>query len=102
MKLKKGDTVLVISGKDKGKTGKISKVLPKENRVIVENVNVRKKHIKPTQSNPDGSIQEIFAPIDASNVMYYDAKAKKGTKLGYKVVDGKKVRFMKSNNKEVK
>lgn len=103
MKLKKGDKVIVISGKDKGTIGVIQKALPKENRVIVDGVNVRKKHIKPNQMNPDGSIQEIYAPIDASNVMYYDEKAKKGTRLGYKVgKDGEKVRYMKSSKKEVK
>lgn len=103
MKLKKGDKVIVISGKDKGKIGVIQKALPKENRVIVDGVNVRKKHIKPNQMNPDGSIQEIYAPIDASNVMYFDEKAKKGTRLGYKVgKDGEKVRYMKSSKKEVK
>lgn len=103
MKLKKGDKVIVISGKDKGTIGVIQKALPKENRVIVDGVNVRKKHVKPNQMNPDGSIQEIYAPIDASNVMYYDEKAKKGTRLGYKVgKDGEKVRYMKSSKKEVK
>ena len=103
MKLKKGDKVIVISGKDKGTIGVIQKALPKENRVIVDGVNVRKKHIKPNQMNPDGSIQEIYAPIDASNVMYYDEKAKKGTRLGYKVgKDGEKVRYMKSSKKEAK
>ncbi|MCI7622559.1 MAG: 50S ribosomal protein L24 [bacterium] len=103
MKLKKGDKVIVISGKDKGSIGTIQKVFPKENRVIVDGVNVCKKHVKPNQMNPEGSIQEIFAPIDASNVMFYDEKSKKGTRLGYKEgKDGKKVRFMKSSKKEVK
>ena len=100
---KKGDKVIVISGKDKGSIGTIQKVFPKENRVIVDGVNVCKKHVKPNQMNPEGSIQEIFAPIDASNVMFYDEKSKKGTRLGYKEdKDGKKVRFMKSSKKEVK
>ena len=72
MKLKKGDKVIVISGKDKGSIGTIQKVFPKENRVIVDGVNVCKKHVKPNQMNPEGSIQEIFAPIDASNVMFYE------------------------------
>lgn len=85
MKLKKGDKVIVISGKDKGKVGVIQRAYPKLNKIVVEGVNVRKKHQKPTQQNPEGSIVEIYAPIDASNVMYYDAKTKKGTRLGYKV-----------------
>ena len=82
MKLKSGDKVIVISGKDKNKVGIIQKALPRENKVIVEGVNVRKKHVKPTQSNPEGSIQEIYAPIDASKVMFYDEKSKTGSRLG--------------------
>ena len=103
MKLVKGDKVIVISGKDKGKIGNIQKALPKEHKVIVDGVNVRKKHVKPSQTNPEGSIQEIFAPIDVSNVMYYDKKKKKGSRIGYKFnKDGKKVRVLKLNGKEVK
>jgi large subunit ribosomal protein L24 len=101
MKLKKGDTVLVISGKDKGTVGTIQKAFPRLNRVIVDGVNVRKRHVKPSNANPEGSIQEIFAPINASNVMYYDEKAKIASRLGYKEVDGKKVRFMKANGKVI-
>ena len=88
----KGDKVVVIAGKDKGKTGVIQKVLPRTNRVVVEGVNLRKKHKKPTQNNPEGSILEIYAPVDASNVMIVDPKTKKPTRIGHKVVKGKKVR----------
>ncbi len=103
MKLKSGDKVIVISGKDKNKVGIIQKALPRENKVIVEGVNVRKKHVKPTQTNPEGSIQEIYAPIDASKVMFYDEKSKKGSRLGYKFdKDGNKIRVIKKTNKEVK
>lgn len=103
MKLKRGDKVIVISGKDKGKTGTIQKVLPKEEKIIVDGVNVCKKHQKPTQNNPQGSVLEIYAPIPACKVAYYDEKTKKPTKLGYKVKeDGTKVRVMKKTNKEVK
>lgn len=103
MKLKKGDKVIVISGKDKGKVGVIQRSYPKLNKIVVEGVNVRKKHQKPTQQNPEGSIVEIYAPIDASNAMYYDAKTKKGTRLGYKVnKDGVKVRVAKKTNTEIK
>ena len=103
MKVKVGDNVKVIAGKDKGKTGRVIKTLKKDNKVVVEGINMIKKHVKPNQMNPEGSIQEIFAPIDASNVMFYDEKSKKGTRLGYKEdKDGKKVRFMKSSKKEVK
>jgi len=97
MKLTKGDKVIVISGADKGKVGTIQKIDPKSNRVVVENVNVRKKHRKPTQQNPEGSIVEIYAPIDASNVQLVDPKTKKGTRIGHQVVKGKKVRVTKKS-----
>jgi large subunit ribosomal protein L24 len=92
MNLLKGDKVIVIAGKDKGKTGVIQKVLPRTNRVVVEGVNLHKKHKKPTQNNPEGSILEIYAPIDASNVMIVDPKTKKPSRIGHKIVKGKKVR----------
>ncbi len=102
MKLKKGDKVIVISGKDKGKTGVIQRAYPSINKVVVEGVNVKKKHVKPSQSNPEGSIVEIYAPLDASKVMFYDEKAKAGTRLGYSVnKDGEKVRIAKKSGKEV-
>lgn len=97
MKLVKGDKVIVIAGADKGKTGTIQKVIPEQNRVVVENVNVRKKHNKPTQANPEGSIVEVYAPINASNVMLLDPKTNKPTKIGHKVVKGKKVRVAKKS-----
>ena len=81
MNLLKGDKVIVIAGKDKGKTGTIQKVDPKTNRVVVEGVNLRKKHKKPTQANPEGTIIEIYAPIDASNVMLVDPKPKNQQEL---------------------
>ena len=97
MDLRKGDKVIVIAGRDKGKSGVIQKVDSKSNRVVVENVNIRKKHIKPTQQNPDGGIVEVYAPIDASNVMIEDPKTKKPTRIGHKEVKGKKVRFAKKS-----
>lgn len=97
MNLVKGDKVIVIAGRDKGKTGIIQKVIPESNRIVVENVNVRKKHKKPTQANPEGSIVEVYAPIDASNVMLEDPKTKKPTRVGHKEVKGKKVRFAKKS-----
>ena len=97
MNLKKGDNVIVIAGHDKGKTGTIQKVIPESNRVVVENVNLRKKCKKPTQANPDGGIVEIYAPIDASNVALVDPKTKKPTKIGHKIVNGKKVRVAKKS-----
>ena len=97
MNLKKGDNVIVIAGRDKGKTGTIQKVIPELNRVVVEGVNLRKKCKKPTQANPDGGIVEIYAPIDASNVALVDPKTKKPTKIGHKIVNGKKVRVAKKS-----
>ena len=95
MNLLAGDKVIVIAGADKGKTGVIQKVYPKLNKVVVENVNVHKKHKKPTQANPEGSIVEIYAPIHVSNVAVYDEKTKKGYRVGYDVTGDKKVRVMK-------
>lgn len=102
MKIKKGDTVIVISGKDKGKTGNVIEVLAKDNKVIVEGVNIVTKHQTANGRGVESGLIKKEAAIDVSNVMYYDAKNKKGTRLGYKFEDGKKVRFMKSNNETIK
>lgn len=91
MRIKKDDTVVVITGKDKGKTGKVLKAMPSENRVIVQGVNVQTKHAKATRTT-GAEIKHIEGPIDASNVMLYDTKAKKAVKVGYQIKDGKKVR----------
>lgn len=93
MHVKKGDTVVVIAGKDKGKTGKILQVFPKKERVIIEGVNMIKKHQKPAGNMRQGGIIEMEAPIHVSNVMLYDSKAKAGTRVRSKELeDGKKVR----------
>lgn len=97
MNLVKGDKVIVIAGRDKGKTGTIQKVIPEQNRVVVEGINLRKKTNKPSQKNPDGGIVEIYAPIDASNVMLIDPKTKQPTRIGHKDVKGKKVRYAKKS-----
>ena len=94
MKIKKDDTVIVLAGKDKGKTGKVLKAMPKEGRVIVEGVNIQTKHAKQTQKSA-AEIKHQEGPIAVSNVAYYDTKAKTATKIGYKVEDGKKVRVAK-------
>ena len=106
MRVKKDDTVVVIAGKDKGKKGKVVAVLPKQNRVVVEGVNIMTKHQKPTAVNPQGGIINKEAPIHVSNVAFYDSKSKSAAKLGYKVsVDenGKKtkVRVNKKTGAEV-
>jgi large subunit ribosomal protein L24 len=86
MKIKKEDNVVVISGNFKGKTGKILKVFPKKNRVIIEGVNLRKRHTKASQSNPQGGIIEKESPIEASNVMILDPKSNEATKIGKKII----------------
>ena len=96
-KIKKDDMVIVIAGKDKDKTGKVLSV--KEGKVIVEGVNVVKKHTKPNQMNQNGGIVEKEAAIDVSNVMLLvDGKA---TRVGFEVKDGKKVRFAKATGKVI-
>ncbi|MGE4571420.1 MAG: 50S ribosomal protein L24 [Candidatus Izemoplasmatales bacterium] len=112
MKLKKGDKVVIISGADKGKQGTILKVLKKTDRVVLEGEGLTKikKHLKPSQVNPDGGIIEIDKPIHASNVMLIDPKEKTRTRIGYKTVTEtnkketvtKKVRFAKKSGKEIK
>jgi large subunit ribosomal protein L24 len=86
MKIRKNDNVVVITGNNKDKTGKILKVFPKENRVIVEGVNLRKRHTKASQKNPQGGIIEKEAPINASNVMLLDPKSNEATRIGAKVI----------------
>lgn len=86
MKIRKEDNVQVISGNFKGMTGKVLKVYPKENRVIVEGVNIRKRHTKPNQSNPQGGIIEKEAPINVSNVMVLDPKSNEPTRIGAKII----------------
>lgn len=86
MKIKKNDTVMVIAGNDRGKTGKVLKVFPKESRVIVEGINLRKRHTKPSQRNPQGGILEKEAPIHISNVMIIDPKTNEPTRIGAKII----------------
>lgn len=96
MHVKKDDTVIVITGKDKGKKGRVIAAFPRESRVLVEGVNMVKKHTRPSQQNPQGGIIEQEAPIHASNVMHVDPKSGKPTRIGYKVLEnGKKVRVAK-------
>ena len=96
MVVKKGDTVIVISGNYKGKQGTV--VNTKDNRVVVEGVNVVSRHTRPSQANPDGGIIKKEAPIDASNVMLVDPKTNKPTRIHFEEKDGKKVRVAKSGS----
>ena len=100
LKIKKGDTVIVLTGKDKGKTGEVIKASPKDNKFVVAGVNLVKKHQKPTQTEPGGIITKEAA-IDASNVSLLDPKTNKPTKVGYKVVDGKKVRIARASGEVI-
>ena len=86
MKIRKNDNVMIISGNDKGKTGKVLKVFPKVSRVIVEGINLRKRHTKPSQKNPQGGIIEKEAPIHSSNVMLLDPKTNAPTRLGSQII----------------
>lgn len=97
MHVKKGDKVKVISGKDKGKEGVILEAFAKKERVLVEGINMVKKHAKPSQDNPQGGILNQEAPIHVSNVMPIDPKTGEPTRVGYKIVDGKKVRIAKKS-----
>ncbi len=103
MKIKTGDEVKVISGHYKGTVSTVAKVFAKENKVIVEGVNMVKKSLKPSQANPEGGIVEVEAKIDASNVMLYDRKAKSASRVGYKFDEnGNKTRYYKKSGNEVK
>ena len=102
MKVKVGDNVRILAGKDKGKEGRIIKTLKKDNKVVVEGINIVKKHVKPNRMNEVGSIQEMEAPIHVSNVALVDPKTKKATRVGYEVVKGEKVRVTKASKSVVK
>ncbi|SDC51471.1 LSU ribosomal protein L24P [Pelagirhabdus alkalitolerans] len=97
MHVKKGDKVKILSGKDKGKEGVILQAFPKKDRILVEGVNIVKKHQKPSQDNPQGGILEQEAPIHVSNVLPIDPKSNEPTRVGYEVRDGKKVRIAKKS-----
>lgn len=98
MNFKTGDKVIVITGKDRGKQGTITKILKDKNKVIVEGVNVFKKSVKPNGNNTGGIVEKLM-PIHASNVMIYDEKSKKGTRIGHTTdKNNKKVRITKSSN----
>ena len=101
IKLKKGDEVIVLTGKDKGKTGKIVKMFPKKMKAIVSELNKVKKNQKPDNNQPGGIVDKEM-PIHISNLSFYDPELKKGIKIGYKFIENKKVRINKSSGKEIK
>jgi large subunit ribosomal protein L24 len=101
MKLKKGDNIIIIAGKDKGKKGKIVRVLAAENKVVIEGLNMTKKHQKARRTNEKGSVIDMAMPLHASNVMVLDPKSGKATRIGKKEVGGKMVRIARKSNQEI-
>jgi large subunit ribosomal protein L24 len=99
-KIKKGDRVVVLTGKDKGRQGNVLKVLPKDSRVVVEGLNMVQRHTRPTQLDPQGGIKNKEASIHLSNVAIVDSNGKP-TRVGFKVVGDKKVRFAKRSGVEI-
>ncbi len=101
MKLKKGDTILVTTGKDKGKTAKILKSFPQESMILVEGVNLRSKHVKPRRQGEKGQVVKVPSPLNASNVKFLCPKCQKVTRLGYTVTSDKKYRVCKKCQSQV-
>jgi len=101
MKIKKGDTVLIITGKDRGRTGKILRAFPKERTVLIEGINLRKKHMRPKKGGEKGQIVEIPGPINVSNVKLICPKCGKAVRIGYKIEGNKKYRVCKKCEKEI-
>jgi large subunit ribosomal protein L24 len=99
-KIKKGDQVIVTTGKDKGRTGEVIEVRPTEARVKVQGINMVKRHRRPTQTNP-GGIEQIEAPIHISNVSLIDPETNKPTRVGYSMEKGKKVRIARKSGKAI-
>ena len=101
MKVKKNDTVLIISGKYRGRKGKILKAFPKKDKILIQGVNLRKKHQKPKKTGDKGEIIEIPAPIHISNVKIICPKCKKATRIGYRIEGGEKYRICKKCDKTI-
>lgn len=101
MKIKKEDQVLVISGKDKGRKGKVIESLPKSGKIVIENINLRKKHSRPKKSGEKGQIVELPMPLDTSNVKIICPKCNKPARIGYKKEGDKKFRICKKCNQEL-
>ena len=99
MKIKKGDKIIVIAGKDKGKNGTVAKAFPKDNLILVEGINVHKKHQRPTKSGAKGQVIDKPMPINVSNVMIYEGG--KRARVGMKNIAGKKIRINKKTGKEI-
>ena len=100
MKIRKGDQVIVTTGRDKGRQGEVLRAMPKDNKVVVQGVNMVKRHTRPSQTSAGGIISKE-APIDVSNVALIDPETGKATRVGFKVVDGEKVRVAKKSGKVI-
>lgn len=101
MKIKKNDNVAILGGKDKGKSGIVERVIPATKRIVVKGLNVAKKHVKPSQKNPQGGIIDINLPLDISNVALICPNCGKPTRIGYNVADGAKTRICRKCNQSV-
>ena len=99
-KIKKGDKVVVLTGKDKGKTGSVAKVMPKDNRLVVSGINMVQRHTRPTQADPQGGIKHKEASLHISNVAHVDSNGKP-TRVGFRMDGDKKVRFAKSTGEAI-
>lgn len=100
MKIKKGDSVLIISGKDKGKTGKVLRVFPQKDRIVVEGVNFKKRHRRPRKGGEKGQIAILPAPVHVSNAKLICSSCGKATRIGYRVEGGRKYRICKKCHRE--
>ncbi|MCX6724187.1 MAG: 50S ribosomal protein L24 [Candidatus Staskawiczbacteria bacterium] len=101
MKVKKGDNILIIAGKDKGRTGKIIKAMPKELKVLVEGINLKKKHVRPKREGEKGQVVEIPAAMDVSNIKIVCPKCGKATRVGYSVENKEKYRICKKCKQKI-
>ena len=99
-KIKKGDRVIVISGRDKGKTGEVLKMLPSDSRAVVQGVNLAKRHTRPSQAGAGGIIEKELT-IDLSNLSHIDPKDNKATRIGFRMEDGRKIRFAKRSGEPI-
>ena len=99
-KIKKGDRVILLAGKDKGRTGNVTQVMPKDGRVVVSGLNMVQRHTRPSQGDPQGGIRHKEAPVHVSNVAVVDSNGKP-TRVGFRVEDGKKVRYAKSTGEVI-
>ena len=100
-KIKKGDRVVLLAGRDKGRQGEVTRVWPKESRVLIQGLNLVKRHTKPSQADPQGGVKTKEAPVHVSNVAYVDPKSGSPTRVGFRIEGDKKVRFAKKSGEVI-